>query len=72
MNEGHSSRKLTAMNIAWLPAPGQHARKRLGALFAVAFAVSSLTAATAVWLASDAAGYVTGQMIPVDGGLTIA
>ncbi|QBX56562.1 glucose 1-dehydrogenase [Nocardioides seonyuensis] len=29
-------------------------------------------AATAVWLASDAAGYVNGQMIPVDGGLTIA
>ena len=29
-------------------------------------------AATAVLLASDAAGYVTGQMIPVDGGLTIA
>jgi NAD(P)-dependent dehydrogenase (short-subunit alcohol dehydrogenase family) len=29
-------------------------------------------AATAVWLASDAAGYVAGQMIPVDGGLTIA
>jgi NAD(P)-dependent dehydrogenase (short-subunit alcohol dehydrogenase family) len=29
-------------------------------------------AATAVWLASDAGGYVTGQMIPVDGGLTIA
>lgn len=29
-------------------------------------------AATAVWLASPAAGYVTGQMIPVDGGLTIA
>ncbi|MBC2934140.1 SDR family NAD(P)-dependent oxidoreductase [Nocardioides sp. zg-1228] len=29
-------------------------------------------AATAMWLASDAAGYVTGQMIPVDGGLTIA
>ena len=29
-------------------------------------------AATAVWLASDAAGYVTGQTIPVDGGLTIA
>ena len=28
--------------------------------------------ATAVWLASDAAGYVNGQMIPVDGGLTIA
>lgn len=28
-------------------------------------------AATAVWLASDAAGYVTGQTIAVDGGLTI-
>jgi len=28
-------------------------------------------AATAVWLASPAAGYVTGQTIPVDGGLTI-
>jgi len=29
-------------------------------------------AATAVWLASAAAGYVTGQTIVVDGGLTIA
>jgi NAD(P)-dependent dehydrogenase (short-subunit alcohol dehydrogenase family) len=28
-------------------------------------------AATAVWLASDAAGYVTGQTIAVDGGFTI-
>ena len=28
-------------------------------------------AATLVWLASDAAGYVTGQTIAVDGGVTI-
>lgn len=28
-------------------------------------------AATAVWLTSAAAGYVTGQTIAVDGGLTI-
>ena len=27
--------------------------------------------ATAVWLAADAAGYVTGQTIVVDGGVTI-
>ena len=29
-------------------------------------------AATAIWLASPAAGYVVGQTIPVDGGITIS
>jgi NAD(P)-dependent dehydrogenase (short-subunit alcohol dehydrogenase family) len=33
---------------------------------------SAELAATAVWLASPAAGYVTGQTVVVDGGLTIA
>jgi NAD(P)-dependent dehydrogenase (short-subunit alcohol dehydrogenase family) len=28
-------------------------------------------AASAVWLASDAAGYVTGQTIAIDGGMTV-
>ena len=28
-------------------------------------------AATAIWLSSSAAGYVTGQTIAVDGGITV-
>jgi two-component system nitrogen regulation sensor histidine kinase NtrY len=53
------------MNIAWFPTPGHRARKRLATLFAVAFTVSFLISAAAVWFASTAPTVDVGDVDPI-------
>jgi 3-oxoacyl-[acyl-carrier protein] reductase len=49
--------------------PEQRKQEILGQIPLGRFAAADEVAATVVWLASESAGYVTGAVIPVDGGL---
>ncbi|MGE5827442.1 MAG: 3-oxoacyl-ACP reductase FabG [Micromonosporaceae bacterium] len=49
--------------------PEQRQKEIISAIPAGRYATTDEVAAVVTWLASDAAGYVTGAVIPVDGGL---
>lgn len=49
--------------------PEQRKQEILGQIPLARFAAADEVAAAVVWLASEAAGYVTGAVVPVDGGL---
>ncbi|MGP4016116.1 3-oxoacyl-ACP reductase FabG [Saccharopolyspora sp. 5N708] len=49
--------------------PEERKKEILGQIPLARFASADEVAATVEWLASDAAGYITGAVIPVDGGL---
>ena len=49
--------------------PEKRKQEILGQIPLARFASTEEVAATVEWLASDAAAYITGAVIPVDGGL---